>query len=232
MSVGATESIDSVNRLLSAAGTGLIRNSAAPSKPGEVEKTKAISDKPVGKSELTDEELDQVRKLEQRDAEVRRHESAHAASAGQHARGGPKFEFQNGPNGQQYAVGGEVSIDTSEAETPEATIAKAQQIRRAALAPAEPSSQDRAVAAKAAQLEQQARQELQEAQQTEATGNAPVNSQAATSQAANAQTPSNGGGVDPARSEATRAKLATIYQGNASAAAETSSPGRFINVAV
>ncbi|MEJ2153906.1 MAG: putative metalloprotease CJM1_0395 family protein [Desulfobacteraceae bacterium] len=47
--------------------------------------------------------------------------------------------------------------------SPDATIRKMQQIRRAALAPAQPSGTDRAVAAQAAQIEAQARMEkLQE----------------------------------------------------------------------
>jgi hypothetical protein len=50
------------------------------------------------------------------------------------------------------------------ANDPEATIAKARVIRAAASAPAEPSSQDRAVAAAASQLESQARQDLLEQQ--------------------------------------------------------------------
>lgn len=100
----------------------------------------------------------EVRELKQRDAEVRRHEAAHKSAAGPHASGGPTFQFQAGPDGKQYAVGGEVSIDTSEvAGDPAATIRKMQQVRRAALAPANPSAQDRAVAATAARLEQRAR---------------------------------------------------------------------------
>src|SRR5690606_36735775 len=43
---------------------------------------------------------------------------------------------------------------------PRATMEKAQQIRRAAMAPAEPSPQDRRVAAEAARLEAEARAEL------------------------------------------------------------------------
>ena len=43
---------------------------------------------------------------------------------------------------------------------PQATIVKAQIIYRAATAPAQPSSQDRSVAAMASQMEAQARQEL------------------------------------------------------------------------
>jgi hypothetical protein len=48
------------------------------------------------------------------------------------------------PDGCDYALGGEVAIDTSAiAGDPEATLRKMEQIRRAALAPANPSGQDR-----------------------------------------------------------------------------------------
>lgn len=52
-----------------------------------------------------------------------------------------------------------MKIDTSSGSNPEETLRKAQIIRAAALAPAEPSGQDRAVAAKASQMEAQARAE-------------------------------------------------------------------------
>lgn len=114
-----------------------------------------------GKSELTEEEKQQVEKLKRRDQEVRRHEAAHKAAAGRFAVGGPKFEYKRGPDGRQYAAGGEVSIDTSAVEgDPSATIRKMQQVRRAATAPADPSSQDRQVAAEAGRIEAQARAEL------------------------------------------------------------------------
>ena len=115
--------------------------------------------------ELSDEELQEVTKLKQRDTEVKAHEAAHLAAAGGLARGGASYEYQTGPDGNSYAVGGEVSIDTSSVEgDPESTIAKAQQIRGAALAPATPSSQDYKVAANAAQMEAKARQELSKQQ--------------------------------------------------------------------
>ncbi len=121
------------------------------------------SQAPGGKSELTEEEKQEVQKLKERDAEVRRHEQAHKAAAGGHARGGPSFEFETGPDGNRYAVGGEVSIDTSAVKgDAQATIAKMQKIRQAALSPAEPSGQDRKVAAQAAQAESKARAELAE----------------------------------------------------------------------
>lgn len=115
--------------------------------------------------ELTDEEQRKVQELKQRDREVRQHEQAHVAAAGRYAQGGPQYEFTAGPDGRRYATGGHVNIDVSPAATPEATIQKAQVIRRAALAPAQPSGEDRAVATEASQLEAEARRELRETQQ-------------------------------------------------------------------
>lgn len=128
--------------------------------------------------ELSDEERQQVSQLQQQDVEVKAHEAAHLAAAGGLVRGGASYEYQTGPDGKAYAVGGEVSIDTSSIEgDPEATIAKAQQVRNAALAPASPSSQDYKVAAKASQMEAQARQELSKDQQTTQDSTEPNTSQ-------------------------------------------------------
>jgi hypothetical protein len=124
----------------------------------------------ASRQDLTEDEQRQVEELKRRDQEVRRHEQAHLAAAGRYARGGPQFEFTTGPDGRQYATGGHVSIDVSPANTPEATLLKAQMIRRAALAPAEPSGADRAVASAASQLETEARRQIQEARQAEANG--------------------------------------------------------------
>ena len=93
---------------------------------------------------------DLVGKLRARDTQVRAHEAAHIAAGGSLVQGGPAFSYQRGPDGKDYAVGGEVSIDTAPvAHDPRATIAKAHQIVAAALAPADPSGQDQAVAGKA-----------------------------------------------------------------------------------
>lgn len=114
-----------------------------------------------------EQEQEEIRELAARDREVRRHEQAHAAVGGKYARS-PVYEFVRGPDGVRYAVAGEVSIDTSPvAGNPEATISKAQQIRRAASAPAEPSPQDRRVAAEAAVMEAEARIELRQQQLAE-----------------------------------------------------------------
>lgn len=62
-----------------------------------------------------------------------------------------------------YAVGGRVRIDVSAVSgDPAATLRKMQQVRRAALAPAEPSSQDRRVASRASAEEAKARTALRE----------------------------------------------------------------------
>ena len=101
----------------------------------------------------------EIRELEARDREVRAHEQAHAAVGGQYA-GAPRYEFETGPDGQRYAVGGDVSIDISEENTPEETLRKLQQVRAAALAPAEPSPQDLRVAAEAARGAAEAQAEI------------------------------------------------------------------------
>ncbi len=111
--------------------------------------------------ELSLKEIQELSKLKQRDREVRAHEQAHISAGGQHVRSGARFEYEEGPDGKKYAVGGEVSIDTSKIPgDPEATARKMQVIRRAAMAPASPSAQDRRVAAKATQIENRMRTEI------------------------------------------------------------------------
>ena len=128
-----------------------------------------------GQNQFTEEELALIAELKRRDREVRAHEQAHLVAAGQYAKGSPQYTFQKGPDGKNYAVGGEVQIDTSPVRgDPEATLRKAEAVRRAANAPASPSSQDRAVAAQATALAVQAQVELSKEQQesgSEETGN-------------------------------------------------------------
>lgn len=93
----------------------------------------------------------EIRELQARDQEVRAHEQAHATVGGRYA-GAPSYEYQQGPDGKRYAVGGEVQIDLAPIPgDPAATIQKMQQVKAAALAPAEPSSADRSVASTAQQ---------------------------------------------------------------------------------
>ncbi len=111
--------------------------------------------------QFTEEEQKQIDELKSRDREVKTHEQAHIAAGGSYVLGGASYDYQTGPDGKQYAVGGSVNIDTSPVEgDPEATIAKAQVVIKAALAPAEPSGQDQKVASAARQMMSEARKEL------------------------------------------------------------------------
>ena len=114
-------------------------------------------------NQLSEKEKKEVEKLRKEDQRVRVHENAHKAAAGSLAKGAPSFKYKMGPDGKRYAISGNVKVDTSEiSNNPEATIRKAQQIRTAALAPAEPSAQDLKVAVEAARMEAKARRELLE----------------------------------------------------------------------
>jgi hypothetical protein len=122
---------------------------------------------PQAKARLTEAELVVVRELKQRDQKVRQHEMAHLTASGGLAQGGPNYTYQKGPDGQNYAIGGHVNIDISPGKTPTETLQKAQIIQAAATAPADPSGQDRAIAAKASQMAMSARMELAQQQATE-----------------------------------------------------------------
>lgn len=115
----------------------------------------------LAQKELSPEEEDLVKKLKERDQHVRMHEQAHLSAAGPYAKGAPQFDFQKGPDQKQYAVGGEVSIDTGKTGKPENDLAKAKILKAAASAPADPSAQDQKVAAAASQMESEALAKLQ-----------------------------------------------------------------------
>lgn len=111
--------------------------------------------------ELSPEARKKVAELAQTDRMVRAHEAAHMAAGGGLVRGGAAFSYQRGPDGKNYAVGGEVTLDTSPVpDNPAATLRKAEQIKAAALAPADPSPQDRKVAAQASAMALKAAAEL------------------------------------------------------------------------
>ncbi len=126
---------------------------------GSEEQTQEARQQGAQEKRQLEQEQQEIQRLAARDREVRAHEQAHAAVGGQYA-GAAQFQYERGPDGVRYAVSGEVPIDVGREATPEATIAKAQIVKRAALAPAEPSPQDRRVAAEASRMETEARKEL------------------------------------------------------------------------
>lgn len=123
---------------------------------------KTSSGAEVGPDGLTNAERAMVEKLSARDAEVRRHEQAHMMVGGQYA-SAPSYTYQSGPDGNRYAIGGEVRIDVSPVRgDPQATINKMEVVKAAALAPAEPSPADRQIASYADQMMARATAELME----------------------------------------------------------------------
>lgn len=111
-----------------------------------------------------------VAKLQQQDRAVRAHELAHIAAGAGVVTSGASYTYETGPDGKRYANGGEVSIDVSPGRTPQGTLRKAEQIRASALAPADPSAQDRSVAARAEQMATEARIELADASAQKSRG--------------------------------------------------------------
>lgn len=110
------------------------------------------------KNDLSDREKRLISELERMDRAVKTHEAAHKAAGGGLVRGGATYSYTIGPDGKRYASSGEVKIDMSyNLSDPEATIQKMEQVKRAALAPIDPSAQDRAVAQQASTVENEAR---------------------------------------------------------------------------
>jgi len=148
------------------------------------------------KEELTPAEQRQVREMSRRDQEVRRHEMAHIAAGAGVITSGPNFEYEVGPDGKRYVVDGHVNIDVSPESEPQATINKMQRVRKAALAPAQPSGADRAVAAKAAQIEAKARLELVKEKQRDSGGSGIISDTGLVNQEFSPETIPASGGVD------------------------------------
>lgn len=137
-----------------------------PDKPDKPEDSTPKAEPSATVAKLSQQAQAAVARLKTRDLQVRAHEQAHLAAAGGLVTSGPSYVYQKGPDGVNYAVGGEVSIDVSPGRDAQDTISRAERIRAAALAPVDPSSVDFSVAAQAQQMEQQARVELQ-VEQTE-----------------------------------------------------------------
>ncbi len=84
-------------------------------------------------------------KLQLSDVGVRTHEALHfRTGAGLTTQ--PEFTLQEGPDGQFYAIGGDVGIQTSNTSDPEKAARTAQTVANAALASNDVSAQDVAVA--------------------------------------------------------------------------------------
>ncbi len=150
-----------------AQGQGQVQGQETQTKGQESKPSSSQTPKGIDGQELTEEEQQKVKEMKERDEEVRVHENAHKSAGGQYA-AAPTYTYETGPDGKRYITDGEVSIDIGEEKDPQATIEKMQIVKRAAMAPAEPSGQDRKVYQEANQKEAAARQELAEDKKEEA----------------------------------------------------------------
>jgi hypothetical protein len=152
-----------------------------PEDDPQTAEAQARPSKPSGEP-MSEQEVLELNDLKLRDQEVRTHEQQHAAVGGQHT-GAPSYDYQTGPDGKQYAVGGEVQVDLSPIPgDPRATIDKMRQVKAAALAPAEPSQADRNAAARADQHIREAQSELRNPDPEQATTAGPAKAEPDTGQ--------------------------------------------------
>ncbi|MBE9608606.1 putative metalloprotease CJM1_0395 family protein [Chitinilyticum piscinae] len=165
-----TALIDRVSQLVRRSDTapgallpGTARSTVASDARGNAWTPRGSDGKP-----LSNEQQAEVADLQQTDRRVRSHEQMHINAAQGIQVSGPHFDLQDGPDGRRYAVAGEVEIDTSPGRDHHETLWKARAIQVAALAPPDPSAQDRAVAAQAARMEEQASSALAEQQARQA----------------------------------------------------------------
>ena len=164
---GASVTMKGQEADLNRAGGGLATQEIQPQVPeragtAEADKTaKAPEAQPRTDAKSAEERQKdaQVQELKQIEREVIAHEAAHMAAAGALG-GGVSYTYTAGPDGKRYITGGEVPIQIQPGSTPEETLRNMQQVQRAALAPADPSGQDRQVAAQAAAMAAQARSEI------------------------------------------------------------------------
>lgn len=172
--------------------------------------------------QLEQEQL-QIKELKARDTEVRIHEQAHASVGGQHA-GSPSYEYQRGPDGTNYAVGGEVQIDVSEIPgDPQATIDKMQTVRAAALAPAEPSGADRSIAADATQKLAAAQAELaQPEKEDDEDAKSKLEASFSSDESSDTKTAKSDEQTRDANVEARAGRIANFYQMATSPASQSS----------
>ncbi len=191
------------------------REGSADSDQDDAEQEKQQAAEEVNEQEelQLEQELQQIKELKARDTEVRTHEQAHAAVGGQYA-GSPSYEYQRGPDGTNYAVGGEVPIDVGVINgDPQATIDKMQTVRAAALAPAEPSGPDRAIAADATQKIAAAQAELASADDEDSSeGQSRVSASFSNSESSEVKTAKSEEQTRDVEVEARAGRIASFYQ--------------------
>lgn len=85
-----------------------------------------------------------LEKFKSKDAEVKQHEESHTANGV--AKSTIKYNYQTGPDGKLYAVGGEVKLDTSLPSDEKQAIDKLEKLASASSAPSQLSAADSQIA--------------------------------------------------------------------------------------
>ena len=147
---------------------GEVRESSGPAKTADSSKN---SQNALESGDLASNGL--YPELQSVDAAVKSHEKVHLSILGGYAKGTIHYDYIMLANGEKFAVGGSVGVDTKPVPgDPEATIRKARIIRSAALGPNDPSGPDQQIAAEAYRMEMQARKELKKRdEEKESPGN-------------------------------------------------------------
>ncbi len=120
---------------------------------------------------LSEEEEKELEKMQKREDEVIKHEQAHKSAAGGLSVTRAQYEYVQGTDGKMYVKDGEVELKVKEEDDPQKNKENAEQLKRAALAPEEPSAQDMKVAQEADKMIQKANQELHQLEGTNGTTN-------------------------------------------------------------
>jgi len=166
--IGSTHSLN--NDMLAQARNAMVSEQPITSSSAAVEEVKVTQDiqanslqkfSMFNERELTLREQLEVKRLEQVERSVHEHERSHLRAARDLAISSPSFDYQRGPDGKEYAVGGEVNVSADfDFADAQGTIEKALKIRQAALAPNDPSPKDRRAATEAKIVESKAYRKL------------------------------------------------------------------------
>ncbi|MGF1484330.1 MAG: putative metalloprotease CJM1_0395 family protein [Opitutales bacterium] len=120
---------------------------------------------------LSDEEQKQLDVLQERDHKVRAEQIAEAVRSGLAAQ--VHFIYRTGPDGNRYAVDGQVEHDVAASFSPEKTIERARELRAAILSSPDPSPKDLQVVAEIDRLEKEALRELRKSEASAEEGASP-----------------------------------------------------------
>jgi hypothetical protein len=129
------------------------------------EESEVLASEPKsGEVSLSEEEKERLEELRRRQNRIKRRHRTQAQVASKYTEGGPQYIYKRGPDGEMYAVKGEVEYDTTREDSPEQTIEKMKAIKKAVRATPEPTLEDKRVANEASQKLEEAKRKLRQQQ--------------------------------------------------------------------